>query len=227
MEKEHLFFAKLTDYLKSSQIKISGWEEFVLDSVGLVDVAANRNVAAQDAGHVWIWQKTAPTTAAYAVDLANKGYPTVLDYASNAYFDMRYTTEKQEPGFYWATDFGDTAAAMGITSAITATTKLVNPDKVQNIVGIEGAIWGDVIPNYQHLQYMAFPKMAGIAEAAWSLDPDSNPQSQANWRSLATRLGCGNSGFLHYIAQNFGVNYRGYPYGIAQEAPQVCNGAGI
>ena len=70
---------------------------------------------------------------------------------------------------------------------------------------------------------MALPKMSGLAEASWSLAPDSDNNSQANWQSLARRLGCGSDGLLHFINQTYAVKYRGYPNGIALEAPALCN----
>mgnify|MGYP006313932411 FL=1 len=223
LQKEHKFLAQLGNSAPLSAVKLSGWEEFVLDDDGTLENNSANVVPAQKTGHVWIWQKTHPTQARYAVELANHDYPTVLDYASNLYFDNRYTAQKEEPGLYWATNYSDTAAALDATSALSKTTKLIATDKRQNIVGLEGALWTDVIPNYEHLVYMALPKMSGLAEASWSLDPDSDNNSQANWQSLARRLGCGSDGLLHFINQTYALKYRGYPNGIALEAPALCN----
>lgn len=223
LQKEHKFLAQLANSNALNNVKISGWEEFVLDDDGTLENNRNNLVPATKTGHVWIWQTTYPSKANYAVELANNDYPTVLDYASNLYFDNRYTAQKEEPGFYWASNYNDTNAALDATTAISKTVKLIAPDKRQNINGIEGALWADVIPNYEHLLYMALPKMSGLAEAAWSLDPDVGNNSQANWQSLASRLGCGSDGFLYFINQTYGVKYRGYPNGIALEAPTLCN----
>ena len=71
--------------------------------------------------------------------------------------------------------------------------------------------------NFKHLAYMALPKMAGLAEAAWS----QNTVVSGNliWRSLATRLGTGEDGFLNYLHSITGLEYRGYPNGISMEIP--------
>lgn len=223
LQKEHKFLAQLANSDTLNNVKISGWEEFVLDDDGTLENNQNNLVPANKTAHVWIWQTTYPKKSNYAVELANNDYPTVLAYASNLYFDNRYTAQKEEPGFYWASHYNDTNAALDATTAISKTTQLIAPIKRQNIQGIEGALWADVIPNYEHLLYMALPKMSGLAEAAWSLDPDLGNNSQANWQSLATRLGCGSDGFLHFINQTYAVKYRGYPNGIALEAPALCN----
>ena len=227
LQKEHRFLAELSNSATLNNLKISGWEEFVLDDDGTLENNRNNLVPAAKTAHVWIWQTTYPKKSNYAVELANNNYPTVLAYASNLYFDNRYTAQKEEPGFYWASNYNDTNAALDATTAISKTTQLIAPSKRQNIQGIEGALWADVIPNYEHLLYMALPKMSGLAEAAWSLDPDLGNDSQANWQSLATRLGCGSDGFLHFINQTYAVKYRGYPNGIALEAPALCNSSAI
>ncbi len=87
-------------------------------------------------------------------------------------------------------------------------------------MGLEGALWTDVIPDYNHLIYMALPKMAGLAEAAWSDSTITEPNEDGNpnWHSLSNRLGCGQTGFLNYLNKLYDAKYRGYPNGIALEA---------
>ena len=81
-------------------------------------------------------------------------------------------------------------------------------------------LWSELIPNEEHLFYMALPKMSGLSDAAWSNKKD------ISWRSLAVRLGCGKTGFLAYLNKQFNVQaYRGYPDGIKLEVPEgkLCN----
>ena len=73
------------------------------------------------------------------------------------------------------------------------------------------------------IEYMSLPKMAGLAEAAWSptsSTTDGTP-SQVNWKSLAKRLGCGQQGLLNLIYNKFEYKYRGSrsQQGIAKELP--------
>jgi hexosaminidase len=215
-QKEHYFLDLFNNNADLNHIKLSGWHEFVINRDN--KTKSTHGVSAGEVGHVWVWS-SGGTARKQAVMLANEGYPVVMDYADSLYFDMTYTPAFKEPGFYWATKFGDTYAALD--SADQATLTISNTSQPQNILGLEGALWADVIPDYTQLQYMALPKLAGLAEAAWST-PATARGTPPNWRSLAHRLGCGQSGFLSYLHQTFNVTYRGYPNGISREAPLAC-----
>jgi hexosaminidase len=145
-----------------------------------------------------------------------------LAYADKTYFDLAYSPSMYEPGFTWAAPNVDTYSALSMAQAASATqAKTTNS---QNILGLEGELFSENLASYQHLLYMALPKMPGLAEAAWSPNYVTVNNQQLNWQSLATRLGCGESGFLAYLAKLYGVNYRGYPNGIAKEVPSgsIC-----
>ena len=220
LEKEHYFLDLFNNNSKVKHIKLSGWHEFVIDHRGQIN--APHGVKANEVGHVWVWG-TKSDAQSKAVTLANSNYPVVLAYSDTLYFDMIYNQNVTEPGFYWASKFGDTYAAL--SSGVQATTTQNKTQLPQNILGLEGAIWADVIPNYNQLQYMALPKLAGLSEAAWS-DPaqmlNESNVATPNWHSLTHRLGCGQTGFLAYLNRAFAVSYRGYPNGINLEAPQSC-----
>ena len=215
-DKEHYFLDLFNDSAKINRLKLSGWHEFVIDHNGKID--DTNGVDASEIGHVWVWS-SGKEAIKQAVTLANNNFPVVMDYAGSLYFDMAYTPALSEPGFYWSTRFGDTYAALN--SGIKANSTLSQTKAPQNILGLEGTLWTDVIPDYAQLQYMAFPKIAGLSEAAWS--NLNQAESQPNWQSLARRLGCGQSGFLAYLHSAYNVTYRGYPNGIAKEAPQLCH----
>jgi hexosaminidase len=209
LEKSHLFFQKLAN--SNSELMFSGWQQFIQndsESLGKNIVAANQT------GHVWVWNPSSEGVG-QAVSLANNNYPTVLAYADKTYFDLAYTPSMYEPGFTWATAYSDTYSNLSMAETASKTqSKTKNP---QNIVGIEGTLWSENLPSFDHLMYMALPKMPGLAEAGWSPNWVTINNKQLDWQSLATRLGCGETGFLAYLNQSFGVNYRGYPHGISRE----------
>ncbi len=217
LQKEQLFLKKLSLATQLSNVKLSGWHEFVQHDNGHLD--KNNIVSPNKTAHVWTW-RTAPTGIPSSIKLANNNYKVVLDYAEFTYFDLTYTPDKSEPGLAWATNFSDTHAALKSAIAADSTVNSNKLIKPQNILGIEGALWTDVIPDYNHLIYMALPKMAGLSEASWSDSSITNPneEDKPNWHSLAHRLGCGKNGFLDYLNKTYGVRYRGYPNGIALEA---------
>lgn len=217
VEKEHYFLDQLNSNNQTKHIPFSGWHEFILNKNGSID---NNGIKANEAGHVWVWGKS-NSAIANAVTLSNNNYPVVLAYSDNLYFDMTYTAKLNEPGFYWATKYSDTYAAL--QSSLNATRTEQRSLKPQNIIGIEGALWTDVIADYKQLQYMAVPKIFGLSEAAWSSESITAQNNLPNWQSLAIRLGCGESGILAYAYKNYQIKYRGYPAGISLEAPTLCN----
>jgi hexosaminidase len=40
-------------------------------------------------------------------------------------------------------------------------------DKARHILGMQGQLWGEYIPTVEHLEYMAFPRLAALAEVGW------------------------------------------------------------
>lgn len=216
LSKEHYFLDLLNNHHKIAKVPLSGWEEFVLNHDGTID---KNGVKANEIGHVWIWNSYKDANKK-AILLANNNYPVVLSYADNLYFDMTYTPELTEPGFYWATKFGDTYAAL--KSGLNASKTANSSTKPQNIIGLEAGIWTDVIEDYSQLIYMVVPKIAGLSEAAWSNESVTTNNSKINWNSLSNRMGCGNSGFLSYLNKKYNVEYRGYPNGIKLENPDIC-----
>lgn len=212
LEKSHLFFARIAE--SNSSLMISGWQQYVQNDN---DTLGKNIVPSAQSGHVWVWMPSQPMGMKQAVNLANKNYPTILAYADKTYFDLAYSSDMYEPGFTWATPNADTYTALSAAqAAIQTQAKTANP---QNILGLEGELFSENLPSYQHLMYMALPKMPAMAEAAWSPAYVTIQNNQLNWQDLATRLGCGKDGFLAYMQKLYGINYRGYPNGIAKEVP--------
>ena len=63
------------------------------------------------------------------------------------------------------------------------------------IKGVQGNIWTEYMPNFKHVQYMALPRMAAIAEVSWS-------HGNKNYESFCQRLRA-----LRKIYDKNGYNY--------------------
>ncbi len=213
--KSHKFFTELS--VSNPEVKLSGWQQLVQGESAELGVEA---INSDKVGHIWVWDNSEPGVY-QATELINRDYPTVLAFANKTYFDLVYTPDIRETGFAWASKWSDTEAAL--SSAISANMVEDLTDYSSNLVGIEGALWSEHLASFEQLIYMALPKMSGLAEASWSPRARSSSDQKVNWQSLATRLGCGESGFLSYLNKQYGVEYRGYPHGIHLEVPeQVC-----
>lgn len=217
LSKEHHFLSKIKVEPEFKNVLFSGWHEFILNHD---DTIGKHAVSAKDTAHIWVWGNY-KSSKNKAVSLIKARYPVVLAYSDSLYFDMPYTAKINEPGLYWATQYGDTYAAL--QSSIYANKTIESNVNANNILGLEAAAWADVIPDFTQLQYMIAPKIAGLAEASWSSSQVTSKDGMPDWHSLAERLGCNNNKYLGYIHKIYDIKYRGYPNGIALEAPELCD----
>ena len=58
----------------------------------------------------------------------------------------------------------------------------ISADKQRHILGGQGNIWTEYIPNYDHLEYMAFPRAIAIADVLW------NHPAERDYADLVARL---------------------------------------
>lgn len=67
-------------------------------------------------------------------------------------------------------------------------TRLTRAGKA-NVLGLEGLLWSENVKTPELLEYMAFPKILGVAERAWNREmPTAETLPQA-WQRFVTTLG--------------------------------------
>ena len=66
-----------------------------------------------------------------------------------------------------------------------------------HILGAQGNLWTEYVPNFKHAQFMAFPRMCALAEVTWS------PKASRDWNDFTRRL---QTQFQRF--DQFGVNCR-------------------
>ncbi len=207
-ELNHQFFAKFA--AQNPRLVISGWQQLVQQDDGIISDYA---LPAKRSGHIWEWMPVnnprGVSGLQQARNLLERGYPLVADFADYTYLDMRYSREFFEPGLYWSAPRVDTWSTYSVGH------QLIALKKYPNLLGVEGALWSELVPGNAHYWYMLMPKMTGIAEAGWS-----NPENDS-WQDFAKRLGNGQQGYLAYIYRHYQIIYRGFPHGIILEAPEI------
>ena len=52
----------------------------------------------------------------------------------------------------------------------------------KQVLGVQGNMWGEYIPNAANLEYMAFPRLSALAEVGWS------PLVRKDWADFRARL---------------------------------------
>jgi hexosaminidase len=151
--------------------------------------------------NVWGWGREDD-----AYIYANAGYRVVLAHATNLYMDLAYAKDPDEPGYYWANFVDDkktfeykpfdifangTHDRMGnpIDPATWNAKVHLTAAGKPNIIGMQGLLWGENVKTPQLLEYLAFPKVLGVAERAWNPEPAESQDTPAAWAHFANRLG--------------------------------------
>lgn len=175
-ELQNYFLKQIEKILQEKNKKMAGWEEIIKGG----DLGSNTLV------YAWSNEQT-------GFDAASKGYPVIMAPAQNLYFDLAYSGDPEEYGQYWAGHV-DTFNAYNYSPIPNNLPKPI----AQKILGVEGALWSENIFTQDRLDYMAFPKVAALAELAWT------PANRRNWINFSERLG---HLYLPRLDQ-YGVNYR-------------------
>ena len=71
------------------------------------------------------------------------------------------------------------------------------PNLHHHILGVQGNVWTEYMPNFRHVEYMVFPRACALSEVGWS------PKTARNWEDFSSRL----SVHLQRLAA-LNVNYR-------------------
>ncbi|MEV0091712.1 beta-N-acetylhexosaminidase [Streptomyces sp. NPDC050738] len=109
------------------------------------------------------------------VAAAKAGTKLVMSPANRAYLDMKYDANTPL-GQDWA----------GLVEVDTSynwdPATFLKGAPANSILGVEAPIWTETLTNSDEIEFMAFPRLPGIAELGWS------PVSTHNWDAYKTRL---------------------------------------
>jgi hexosaminidase len=150
------FIGRVQAIVESHGKRMVGWEE----------------IARADLHPQSIAQHWSSDLAAAAVE---QGLQVILSPASRAYLDMQYHPESPL-GVHWAGfvevrdayDWDPAAQIAGVAE--------------QDILGIEAPLWTETIRTLADIDFMAFPRLAALAEIAWS------PAVVRDWADFRRRL---------------------------------------
>ncbi|MCK7625335.1 beta-N-acetylhexosaminidase [Streptomyces sp. RS10V-4] len=123
----------------------------------------------------WGYDRTGAQERQQVADAARNGTRLILSPADRAYLDMKY--DKDTPlGLSWA-GYVDVRRAYdwdpgGYLAGVPAGA----------VLGVEAPLWTETLATSADLEYMAFPRLPGIAELGWS------PARTHDWDSYRTRL---------------------------------------
>jgi len=107
---------------------------------------------------------------------ANAGHDVVMAPTSHTYFDYYQGPADEEPlaiGGY---------LPLERVYQYDPVPNAIDADKVSHVLGVQAQLWGEYISTPQHLEYMAYPRAAALAEVGWS------PKSSKDYDDFLNRL---------------------------------------
>lgn len=174
---------QVDEYLTSKGRKMVGWEDIVLVE-GLSKGVTVMSLKEIEGG----------------VKAANAGHDVIMTPVEYLFFDRYQADPRSEPeavGGYLPLD------KVYSYNPIPA---MLEESKHKQILGAQANLWTEYMPNYQQVEYMAFPRSLALAEINWT------KQELRNWKDFERRLQA------HYrMLQDFEINYRRPSYNVRAE----------
>jgi hexosaminidase len=187
----YYFYDKVAQIVNKRGLQLYGWEEAGMRKTkkdGQTVMIANPDFGNRNF-QLDVWNNVmGGGVEDLTYRLANAGYKVVLSGVSNYYFDMAYTRDYNEPGFYWGGfvdidkpfyfipfDLYKNSKEDDAGNPLPAST-FVGKDRLteygqDNITGIQAALWSETVKSPAQLEYLLLPKLLGMAERAWAKDP--------------------------------------------------------
>ncbi|MCX4693240.1 beta-N-acetylhexosaminidase [Streptomyces sp. NBC_01408] len=123
----------------------------------------------------WGHDKTPAAEKAAVVAAAKSGHPVVLSPADRLYLDMKYDAQTQ-PGLAWAGYVPVQRSYSWDPGSYLAGV----PESA--VLGVEAPLWTETVATRGDLEFMAFPRVLGLAELGWS------PAGSLGWEAYRERL---------------------------------------
>jgi len=157
-EQYNAFVERVQQIVQSHGKQMVGWDE----------IAPTRLLPTSI---VQLWRpKTTPA------EVVAKGAKVIMSVADKTYLDMKY--DGNTPiGLTWA-GIVDVKTAYEWNPAVAASGV---PES--SLLGVEGALWSETLANIRDVEFLAFPRLAALAEVAWTR------QEHRDWDDFRKRLG--------------------------------------
>ncbi|NII83047.1 MULTISPECIES: beta-N-acetylhexosaminidase [unclassified Pedobacter] len=144
---EHYFMKRMADSLYQLNVKAIFWDE-----MADVDLPKHKTV-------MFWWRQEKPEQLRTAL---SKGYPTVLCPRLPLYFDFVQDSTHQY-GRKWNRLYNPIEQVYAFDAGAYAE----NDKEKSLILGIQANLWTETVDNNARLDYLLFPRIAALSEAAW------------------------------------------------------------
>jgi hexosaminidase len=145
--------------------------EHIVDSIGPRMIGWGEIAPANISAHTIVQHWTRDSS----VIQARRGGMIILSPGPHAYIDMKYDSATVL-GLRWA-------GLIDLRTAYDWDPATAVPDVgASSILGLEAPLWAETLITRQDYEYLAFPRLAAIAELAWS------PATQVGWDGFRRRI---------------------------------------
>lgn len=175
------YIEKVLDIAEARGVKLSGWQEVVMDLDEDVYERLKKNLYTVNFWYAGPGEEDKPYI------FANDGVPVVVSNVANTYMDLAYNFDKAERGHDWGgyvderrsfsllpynlfnsvrwDDYGDICDLRNLSAG------KIQLKAKENIVGVQAQLWTETIRNFDYVTYYVFPKVCGVFERAWNASP--------------------------------------------------------
>ncbi|WP_022940792.1 beta-N-acetylhexosaminidase [Psychromonas hadalis] len=176
MELQGHLLRHVENRLKSNGKRMLGWEE----------VKFGDKVSKETIVYAWINEEA-------ALECVKSGFDVVMQPSKYTYFDIVQDYSHDELGVDWAGTL-----PLELAYCYEPLAELKNDDPLrQHILGVQCALWSEVVLDQDRIDHMFFPRLLASAEVSWSLPQDKN------WQDFCARL----QGQKAYFKRNK-INFR-------------------
>jgi len=172
-ELQSYFIKRMEKMLQTKNKKLIGWDE-ILEG-GLAPSATVMSWRGMQNG----------------IEAAKEGHQVIMTPTNHCYLDLYQGEPSVEPATYSICRLIDSYRFEPVTDG-------VDPDL---ILGGQGNLWSEAVPNFWHAQYMTWPRGWALAEVFWS------SKKNKNWKNFVKRVE------KHFIRADYaGINYASSMY---------------
>jgi len=171
-ELQSYFVRRIEKFVNAQGRNLIGWSE--IREGGLA-----QNAVVMD----WIGGAVEAASAGHDVIMSPTGF-CYLDY----YQSTNHATEPKAIGGY---------LPLSKVYSFEPMPESLDAQYQSHILGGQGNLWTEYVPNFKHAEFMAFPRLCALAEVTWS------PKASRNWDDFTRRL---QTQFQRF--DQLGVNYR-------------------
>ncbi|BDD07389.1 family 20 glycosylhydrolase [Aureibacter tunicatorum] len=157
-ELQSYFIKRIEKVLNKHNRKMIGWDE-ILEG-GLAETATVMSWRGEEGG----------------IEAAKMGRDVIMTPNSHMYFDYYQGNPVFEPKAF------DDRINLRKVYEYDPVPSSLSTDEKQRIIGVQANLWTEFMPNESQVEYMTFPRIAALAEVAWT------PLENKSWEKFMLRI---------------------------------------